>query len=177
MQTNLPQRSIVIGVMGGANVPALDERRAYQLGKLIAKNGWVLLNGGRNRGIMHASAQGAFEHSGMTVGILPGDDLDHLSKYIQLPIVTGMGSARNYINVLSSQIVIGCNGSAGTLSEIALALKHGKPVILMGIDTAAVFDDYYRNGTLSCAKSPQDAISQIKTILAKQNMPPDHRVI
>ena len=158
MQKSIPQQQIVIGVMGGAKVSTMDEEKAYQLGKLIAQNGWVLLNGGRNCGVMHASAKGAVEHGGLTVGILPDDNVDNISEFIRIPIVTGMGSARNCINVLSSQIVVACRGGAGTLSEIALALKHHKRVILMGMNVASLFEDYRLNGYLSHAQTPQEVI-------------------
>ncbi|MGD9209760.1 MAG: TIGR00725 family protein [Desulfobacteraceae bacterium] len=169
MQKSLSQQQIVIGVMGGANVSTMDEEKAYQLGKLIAKNGWVLLNGGRNRGVMHASAKGAVEHGGLTVGILPDDCTDNMSEFIKIPIITGIGSARNCINVLSSQVVVACYGGAGTLSEIALALKHHKRVILMGMKVATLFEDYRLKGYLSHAQTPQEVILQIKAALTHKD--------
>ncbi len=121
----------IIGVMGGGTASARAEKAAYDLGALIARQGWILLNGGRNAGIMAASAKGAADAGGITVGILPDAHDQNSCPYIQIPIYTGMGGARNAINVLSSQVVVACPGGAGTLSEIALAAKHGKPVILM----------------------------------------------
>ncbi|MBN2395097.1 MAG: TIGR00725 family protein [Candidatus Atribacteria bacterium] len=117
--------------MGGSTfVHPEDEEYAYQVGALIAQEGWILLNGGRSSGVMEASAKGAKENGGITLGILPTDDPEWASKYIDIPIVTGLGMARNVINVLTSDIIIALPGRAGTISEIAFALNHGKTVIL-----------------------------------------------
>lgn len=109
--------------MGGGTATVEDTEAAYHLGSMIAENGWILLNGGRGVGIMEASARGARDRGGITVGILPDDNDDRVSEHIEIPILTGMGSARNCINVLSSHFIVACPGQAGTLSEIALALK------------------------------------------------------
>ena len=82
------KKSIIIGVMGGGQAMPEDIDAAYCLGSLIAKQGWVLLNGGRNAGIMDASAKGAAEHNGLTIGILPDDNCSKISSHIQIPIVT-----------------------------------------------------------------------------------------
>ncbi len=109
---------LIIGVMGGGRATAGDTKTAYRLGSLIAKQGWILLNGGRNSGIMETSARGARDHGGLTVGILPDDNCSRVSEYIQISLLTGMGNARNCINILSSHIVVACPGEAGTISEI-----------------------------------------------------------
>ena len=158
---------IIIGVMGGGNVTEKDMEIAYQLGGLIAKQGWVLLNGGRSEGIMGASAKGAREQGGLTIGILPGTDPRRASKHIDIPICTGMGDARNVINVLSSNCIIACPGSAGTVSEIALALKSRRSVILLNCDVESIFDDYMRQGLLLKATTPEEAISYVKGCLRK----------
>lgn len=104
---------------------------ATELGKLIANEGWALLTGGRNVGIMDAASKGARQAGGLTIGILPFEDKTGASNYIDIPICTGMGSARNNINVLSSDVVVACGSGAGTTSEIMLALKAGKPLLLL----------------------------------------------
>lgn len=159
-------RKTIIGVMGGEIASKKDIRLAYNLGVLIAKEGWVLLSGGRSAGIMEASSKGCKEHGGTTVGILPGRDSSGTSKYVDIQILTGMGDARNYINVLSSDIVIACRGAAGTISEIALALKNKKKVILLDFDINNIFDEYRDNGFLLKAGSPEDAIKFAKDILS-----------
>ena len=125
-------KKIIVGVMGpGAEVTANDLKNAYELGKLIAYEGWVLLTGGRNVGVMDAASQGAKAANGLTIGILPTDDTNAISEAVDIAIMTDMGNARNNINVLSSNVVIACGIGAGTVSEIALALKANKKVILL----------------------------------------------
>ena len=158
---------VVIGVMGGAVASSEDRNRAYQLGALIARHGWVLLNGGRNAGIMAASAQGAKSHGGLTVGILPGEDGRNMSEHIDIPIFTGLGSARNAVNVLSSRVVVACPGGAGTLSEIALALKLGRPVIEMTYRTGADFRKFRQTGQLQEAATPEEVVGKIETWLTR----------
>ena len=156
---------IVIGVMGGAAASDKDAADAYALGRLIARQGWVLLNGGRRAGIMDAAAKGAADSGGVTVGILPDDTDADLSPHIQIPILTGMGSGRNIINVLSSHVVVGCAGGAGTLSEIALALKHHRPVVLFNFETGRIFERYQLAGQLRIAASPEAVITAINDLL------------
>jgi hypothetical protein len=162
------KRPRIVGVMGGARADAASCESASRLGALIAQNGWVLLNGGRNSGIMEASARGAAEAGGLTIGILPDSHAGNASEFIRIPICTGMGSARNAINVLSSDVVVACAGGAGTLSEIALALKHGKPVITLGYDLSPLLDAYPGNGALACATSPEAVIALIQALFAKE---------
>lgn len=159
---------VIIGVMGGGRADTRQTEMAYRLGQLIAAEGWVLLNGGRRAGIMDASARGARENGGITVGILPDADDRHLSPHILIPILTGMGSGRNTINALSSHVMVACPGGAGTVSEIALALKHGRPVILLGIDVGDIFSAYYANGQLKKVATPAEAIDEIKSYLGKR---------
>ena len=159
------ERQLVIGVMGGGNASESDIQSAYELGALIARQGWLLLNGGRSAGIMEASAKGASDHGGVTVGILPDETAHRASRYIQIPILTGIGDARNYINVLTSHIVVACPGGAGTISEIALALKNNKQVIVMNFDTGTIFDGYRGKGLLHETKTPEEVIEIIKSLI------------
>lgn len=161
------KRKPIIGVMGGGVATESDLTDALRLGELIAQNGWILLNGGRNSGIMEASAKGARRKGGLTIGIIPDASGERASRYIDIPIVTGMGSARNCINVLTSDIVVACPGGAGTLSEIALALKYGKEVILLNYPREAVFDAYDTGGRLSHAATPEEAVEAIKRHLSR----------
>lgn len=128
-------RKIIIGVMGpGEKATAHDLQNAYQLGKLIAQQGWILLTGGRNVGVMDAASQGAKSAQGLVLAILPDDNKKGISEAVDIAIFTDMGNARNNINVLSSDVVIACGMGAGTASEIALALKANKQVILWNDD-------------------------------------------
>jgi uncharacterized protein (TIGR00725 family) len=149
----------IIGVMGGGRVSPEAADTAYRLGELVAAEGWVLLNGGRAAGVMEASARGAADRGGLTVGILPDRTPEAASDAINLPICTGMGDARNCINVLSSDVVIACQGGGGTLSEVALALKNGKPVIALGFDAGGALAPWVREGLLVEAKTPEEAVA------------------
>lgn len=150
---------------GGEIVNTGDYEVARRLGGLIAKEGWILLNGGRASGIMEASARGAKENGGLTIGILPGDNPEWASEYIDIPILTGIGFARNYINVLTSEVVVALPGRTGTISEISLALNIGKKVISLNFDLGPLFKKYEEDKQLIYAKKPQEVIGLIKKIL------------
>ncbi|NJL49230.1 MAG: TIGR00725 family protein [Leptolyngbyaceae cyanobacterium SM2_5_2] len=126
---------IIVGVMGpGEQADSALQASAYRLGQAIAEAGWVLLTGGRNVGVMESASQGARASGGLTVGILPGCSTVNMSSAVDIPIITGLGDARNAINVLSSQVVVALGLGPGTASEIALALKAQKPLILLQPD-------------------------------------------
>ena len=161
------EQSKIIGVMGGGKAAPAVQKAAYELGRRIAIEGWVLLNGGRSAGVMEASARGAAECGGLTIGILPDDSAARASDHITIPIVTGMGNARNVINVLSSHIVVACPGGAGTVSEVALALKCKKTVILFGFDLGHIFEHYSKSGQLRKAETPGAVIQIIKELLSR----------
>ena len=157
----------VVGVMGpGANATASDLALAYELGQLIAQAGWVLLTGGRNAGVMDAASRGAKAVNGLTVGILPTTDTRTLSEAVDIAIVTDMGNARNNINVLSCDVVIACGMGAGTASEVALALKSNKKVVLLNSDAES--QSFFRNlseGNVFFVEQPQEAIQIASRII------------
>lgn len=122
----------IIGVMGAGKLATPEALQlAYQLGQKIAANNWVLLTGGRKAGVMDAASRGAKSQDGLVIGILPSNNLTEMSDAVDIPIFTDLGNARNNINVLSSEVVIACGIGLGTASEVALALKNRKPVILL----------------------------------------------
>ena len=126
----------------GENARPVDIRHAFALGTAIADEGWVVLTGGRNRGVMDAVNKGAKASGGLTIGILPTKNPRTVSTAVDVAILTDMGSARNYINVLTSDVIVACGeGGAGTASEIALALKSDKYVVLFnnGNESRALF--------------------------------------
>jgi len=166
-------RRPVIGVMGGAQADAGTCRLAYRLGELIAEAGCVLLNGGRPCGVMEHSARGAKSRGGLTVGILPGGSAGEASTSVDVAVATGMGDARNAINVLSSDAVIACPGGAGTLSEIALALKNGKRVVALGFWPGEAFSPWSRAGLLTRAETPEDALRQALSHLESRRLAAD----
>ena len=131
----MPARThrIIIGVMGPAACDPQTAEIARAVGHAVAERGGVLLTGGRG-GVMEAAAEGARQAGGMTVGILPGANARESppNPHIEIALFTGLGEARNWLNVCSSDAVIAIGGGFGTLSEIALALKVQKPVVLIG---------------------------------------------
>jgi len=159
-------RRIVVGVVGGAAADEATAATAYALGGLIAREGWILLNGGRRTGVMDASARGARDGGGLSIGILYDDDPELASSALDIVIPTGMGSARNIINVLASDVVIACRGTGGTLSEIALALRVGRPVVLLDFDPGTTFLSLGGPGTWRHAATPEHAVALTRQILA-----------
>lgn len=161
----------IVGVIGAGQASELEMEQARRLGELIAREGWVVLSGGRSAGVMHAAGEGAKRVAGsLTIGILPdaGDVAGTVSEYVDVAIHTGMGNARNNINVLSSHVVVACGVSGpGTVSEIALALKAPvpRPVILLTEDEAAISFFRKLGGKLiSIAATPAHAIEIIKAL-------------
>ncbi|UCD37066.1 MAG: TIGR00725 family protein [Fidelibacterota bacterium] len=158
------KRIPIIGVMGGGQVPSDTEKLAHELGRALAGNGWIVLNGGRNAGVMAAVSAGAASAGGMIVGILPDQDLSRASPHLTIPIRTGLGDGRNVLNILSSDVVVALPGSAGTLSEIALALKHGKPLLMLGWESLPI--DLSEADTVDSFQSIPLAIDRIREMLA-----------
>ncbi|MBD3883454.1 TIGR00725 family protein [Phormidium tenue FACHB-886] len=154
---------IIAGVMGaGETATDADRQTAYALGQQIAQQGWVLLTGGRNQGVMDAASRGAKQANGLTVGILPRDDrsAEIVSEAIDIAIFTDLGNARNNVNVLSSTIIFACGGGAGTVSEIALALKAKKQVILLNADaTSLAFFQQLAPAQIRAAATVEEAIA------------------
>lgn len=134
-------RKTIVGVMGGCSADEKTIENAREIGRLIAENGWTLLSGGRPTGVMQASVTGAHEAGGLTIGVLYDEDRDDGSVGLDIVLPTGMGAARNIINVLSSDVVVALRGTGGTLSEIALALRFDRPVVLLDFNPGADFMD------------------------------------
>ncbi|MEE9543331.1 MAG: TIGR00725 family protein, partial [Thermodesulfobacteriota bacterium] len=138
-----------IGVVGTGDNSEAFYNLAREVGALIAEAGFTLINGGLG-GVMEGSAKGAKEAGGLTVGILPGAEREDANPYIDVAIPTGMGDMRNSLIVRSSLGLIAIGGSMGTLTEIAFALKAGKPVV--GLDTWDLSDE------IILASDPKDAL-------------------
>ncbi len=158
----------VVGVMGPAKAKRKDLDNARLLGELAARRGWVVLTGGRDVGVMDAACEGAKRVGGsLTIGVLPTVK-DKVSRHVDVPIITEMGSGRNNINVLTSHVVVACGLSgSGTVSEVALAVKAGKPVILVEASPAEVaFFRKLGKKLVSAAASPEEAIDLIMKQMA-----------
>ncbi len=118
----------LVGVIGGSSATPEEASLAESVGRELGRAGATLICGGRG-GVMEAACRGARTVGGLTIGILPGTEHSQANPYVDIPIVTGIGDARNTIIARTAQAVIAIGGSYGTLSEIALSLGFGTPVV------------------------------------------------
>lgn len=119
----------VVSVIGDSETSDKGEIKfAEKLGTMLAERGYVILTGGRG-GVMEAVCKGAKQAGGITVAILPSADKAEANPYVDIPIPTGLGWARNQIVVLGGDVIIAIGGRSGTLSEIAYAWMYNKPII------------------------------------------------
>lgn len=125
-------RRAVVAVVGGAHAPEHVLAAAEALGRALVDAGWRIVTGGMG-GVMAAASRGGRKAAGWfdgaVIGVLPTVDAATANSWVDVSIPTGMGHARNVIVVASADVVVAVGGGAGTLSEIALACAHGKPVI------------------------------------------------
>lgn len=117
-----------VAVVGSGESEPLRDALARELGAALARGGAVVCCGGPG-GVMKAACRGAREAGGLTLGLLPGDSAAAANEHLSIVVPTGMGEMRNALVVRSGHVVVALEGGAGTLSEVALALKAGKPVI------------------------------------------------
>ena len=150
-----------IAVIGGGQCSSEEAKVAEKVGHELARQGAILVCGGLG-GIMEAACRGASAEGGITVGILPGDKRQTANSYIQIPIVTGIGYARNIMVVKSSQAVIAIGGNYGTLSEVAHALQGGIPVI--GLNTWSLARNGQPDDSIVLAQNPAEAVSKALTL-------------
>jgi len=150
----------------GENAGPDDLENAFQLGKELASRGWSILTGGRNCGVMDQACKGARENGGITIGILPDEQPYRDSEHLEIAIRTGMGSARNSINILSSQVIVVIGMGPGTASEATLAIKAGKPVIFLNPkDTVQKFFNDLGKDLCHSVSSTKEVISKIESLL------------
>lgn len=129
---SVPRKPLIVGVMGSHGEEPDVREQARLLGEAIARRGHVLLTGG-GTGLMKAASEGAHGAGGLVIGILPNDRQRPMNGYpnefVDIAVYTGMYEGRNVINAKTPHCLIALAGGAGTLSEIALALRAGTPVI------------------------------------------------
>lgn len=146
-----------VAVIGASNATEWELATAEDLGRALADAGCVLVCGGLG-GVMNAAARGAEAGGGVSIGILPGDERDVASRHLTVAIATGFGEARNAIVARSADVVIAVGGEFGTLSEIALALKMGKPVV--GLGTWTLDLEGLPGDPLQRAADPPEAVAK-----------------
>jgi uncharacterized protein (TIGR00725 family) len=156
-----------VAVIGGSRASDAELTQAEEVGRFLAREGAVLVCGGLG-GVMDAAARGHESAGGTSVGILPGDERGSASSHLTVAISTGLGEARNAIVARTADAVVAIGGEFGTLSEIAFALKMGKPVVGLGTWELA------KGGTgvdaLARASDPADAVRQAIGLVAAGEM-------
>ncbi len=161
-----------ISVIGGSQPTDAHVELAFQVGRELAIRGAVVVCGGLG-GVMEAVCRGAKEAGGLTVGILPGIRREDANPFVDIPIVTSIGFARNASVVLSGQAVIAIDGSWGTLSEIAYARTFGVPVI--GLDTWNITKPELQEPVYSAAGTAVEAVELALEAVAKAANTPERR--
>ena len=150
-------RTPYIAVVGAGEASRADLASAEEVGAGLADLGAVVVTGGLG-GVMEAACRGARSRRGHTLGILPGDDRDAANGWVEIAVATGMGELRNGLVVRASDALVAIGGGHGTLSEVALALKLGRPVV--GLGTWAVHG-------VEDVSTPADAIDRIARLLSQ----------
>lgn len=147
--------TVYIAVCGPADATADEESLAEAVGRRLAESGAVVVCGGLG-GVMDAAARGARAAGGVAIGVLPGESRTGSSPHLAAAIPTGMGEGRNALLVRAADAVIAISGEFGTLSEIALALKMGKPVV--GLGTWELRKSDRAVDAIIRAESPEEAV-------------------
>jgi uncharacterized protein (TIGR00725 family) len=145
-----------VAVVGSGAADGELYEQAREVGRLVAERGGIVVCGGLS-GVMEAAARGATEAGGLAVGILPDEDRRRANEYLAYSIATGMGQARNLAVVCSGDVIIAIGGEYGTLSEIGLARKVGRPVVSL--------ESWDLPGHLVVASSPEEAVEAAFGIL------------
>ncbi len=156
----------IISVIGGSDSNSESLKLAERVGEEIAKRGLVLACGGLG-GVMEAACRGAKKYEGLTVGILPSDEKSDANQFVDIAIPTGLGYARNFLVAKSGDAVIAIDGSAGTLSEMAISWFSDKVIIAMtdsggwAKKLAGTQIDERRKDVVHPASSPKEALDII----------------
>ncbi len=148
---------MIIAVIGNSSCSPEEAKLSETVGELLAQRGATLICGGLG-GVMEAVCRGAKSKGGLTVGILPGQDSSMANPWVDIPVVTGLGEARNVAVVKSAQAVIAVGGRYGTLSEIAFALKNGIPVI--GLNTWSLSRNEQEDDSIVRVASAAEAVDK-----------------
>jgi uncharacterized protein (TIGR00725 family) len=163
-------RRRVLGLIGpGEEATPRDVADAFEVAALAAGDGWVVLTGGRNSGVMDAASRGARSAEGIAIGVLPNADAQGASRALDVAILTGVGEMRDQIVVLSSDAIVVCGMSAGTAAETSIAIKAHKPLVLLrpDADTQAFFQRLGGDG-VRVAMTPKEAMDVVGRITSSR---------
>jgi uncharacterized protein (TIGR00725 family) len=164
------RRRRVLGVIGpGEAATARDVADAFEVAALAAGDGWVVLTGGRNTGVMDAASRGAHSAEGIAIGVLPDVDARAASRALDVAIVTALGEMRDQVVVLSSDAIVVCGMSAGTAAETSMAIKVHKPLVLLRPD-ADVQGFFQRLGgdSVRVAMTPKEAMEVLGRVVSSK---------
>ena len=156
---------MIIAVIGDSSCSPEEARLAETVGELLAQQGVTVICGGLG-GVMEAVCRGAKSKGGLTVGILPGENSSTASPWVDVPVVTGIGEARNMAVVKSAAAVIAIGGRYGTLSEIACALKSGIPVI--GLNTWSLSRNGVEGDSIVRVRSAVEAVNRAVSLAKRR---------
>jgi uncharacterized protein (TIGR00725 family) len=151
---------VYLAVIGAGNASAEIYEMAMTVGREAGRRGWIVVTGGLG-GVMEAAPRGAQEAGGLTLGILPGGDRGEANPFIQVAVATHIRHARNSIIAHTADALIAVDGEYGTLSEIALGLKLGKPVV--GLKTV------WNIPGVVPVNTPDEAIEKVAALLKKSS--------
>ena len=159
----MKDKPIIIAVIGGGEVPPEIAAIAEEVGREIARHGAALVCGGLG-GVMEAACRGAASEGGLTIGILPGENRQSANPYVVIPIVTGIGYARNMAVAKTARAVIAIDGSYGTLTEIGFALQSGIPVI--GLGTWSIASGGIEDKNIIRVDNPKEAVAKAMELIS-----------
>ena len=158
-------REVIVAVIGTRQPSPEESKLAEEVGRELAKNGVALICGGLG-GVMADACRGAHAEGGLTIGVIPGDDRKSANSYVQIPIVTGIGYARNVIIVKSAQAVIAVGGGYGTLTEIGYALDGKIPVI--GLGTWKISRNNQLDKSIIRARNAKEAVNKALKLIKRK---------
>jgi uncharacterized protein (TIGR00725 family) len=156
---------MIIGVIGDSSCPPEEAKLAESVGELLAQRGATIVCGGLG-GVMEAVCRGAKSKGGLTIGILPGKNSSTANPWIDIPVVTGLGEARNVVVAKSAQAIIAIGGNYGTLSEIAYALKSSIPVI--GLNTWSLSRNGQEDDSIIQVQSATEAVDKAISLVKRR---------
>ena len=156
---------MIIGVIGDSSCPPEEAKLAESVGELLAQRGATIVCGGLG-GVMEAVCRGAKSKGGLTVGILPGENSSTANPWVDIPLVTGLGEARNVVVAKSAQAIIAIGGNYGTLSEIAYALKSSIPVI--GLNTWSLSRNGQEDDSIIRVQSATEAVDKAISLVKRR---------
>jgi uncharacterized protein (TIGR00725 family) len=161
-KSKYPRYANFVSIIGESESSPKNAAFAKEVGYMLAKAGIVVVCGAGG-GVMEAACKGAKRGGGVTVGILPGSRAEEANAYVDIPVVTGVGYARNKYVVKSGRVVIAIGGSYGTLSEIGFALGYDIPVI--GLNTWEIKRQGTWDNKIILAKTAKEAVAKALAII------------